>query len=68
MKHVSGKQLCKVLEKHGWHLERVSGSHRIYKKAGHGGSISIPVHGNKTLKSGTQKGIMREAGLTDDDL
>jgi predicted RNA binding protein YcfA (HicA-like mRNA interferase family) len=28
----------------------------------------VPVHGNRNLKPGTQRGIMRDAGLTDDDL
>jgi predicted RNA binding protein YcfA (HicA-like mRNA interferase family) len=28
----------------------------------------VPVHGNQDLKPGTQRGIMRDAGLTDDDL
>ena len=29
MKSISGKELCKVLEKHGWILLRVQGSHHI---------------------------------------
>jgi predicted RNA binding protein YcfA (HicA-like mRNA interferase family) len=28
----------------------------------------VPVHGNQNLKPGTQRAIMRDAGLTDDDL
>lgn len=28
----------------------------------------VPVYGNHDLKPGTQRGIMRDAGLTDDDL
>jgi predicted RNA binding protein YcfA (HicA-like mRNA interferase family) len=28
----------------------------------------VPVHGNQDLKPGTQRGIMRDAGMTDDNL
>jgi predicted RNA binding protein YcfA (HicA-like mRNA interferase family) len=61
--------MCKVLEGKGWVCKRSSGSHHIYEHSGHPGTtISVPVHGNKTLKSGTQHGVMKDAGLTDADL
>ena len=68
MKAVSGKDLCKALERKGWRRTRVSGSHHIYHKPGQAMGISVPVHGNQTLKAGIQRGIMRAAGLTDADL
>jgi len=27
MKDVSGKELCKILKKHGWELKNIKGSH-----------------------------------------
>jgi len=30
--------------------------------------LSIPVHGNKDLPIGTLKSILKDAGLTEDDL
>ena len=33
-----------------------------------GGRVTVPVHGNKDLKPGTQRSIMRDAALSDDDL
>jgi predicted RNA binding protein YcfA (HicA-like mRNA interferase family) len=68
MKRVSGKRMCRVLERRGWVLDRVKGSHHIYREPNHPFPVSVPVHGNKTLKPGTQRAIMRAAGLTDDDL
>ena len=68
MKPVSGKRMCRVLEKRGWALIRTKGSHHAYRQAGNPRTIVVPVHGNKTLKTGTQASIMRDAGLTDDDL
>jgi predicted RNA binding protein YcfA (HicA-like mRNA interferase family) len=50
MKQVSGKRFCKVLELHGWVLQRVKGSHHVYGKKGVESKISVPVHGNKPIK------------------
>jgi len=68
LKPVSGKRLRKLLEARGWVLARVKGSHHIFEKPGVTATVNVPVHGNKTLKPGTQKSIMNAAGLTDDDL
>ena len=68
MKSVSGKALCRILKRHGWQVDRVSGSHHIFIKPGQPGTIVVPVHGNRSLKTGTQHGIMRKAGLTEEDL
>lgn len=68
MKSYSGKAFCKVLEKHGWILIRVNGSHHVYRKKGNNFAISVPVHSNQDLKIGTLKSIMKQANLTEEDL
>jgi predicted RNA binding protein YcfA (HicA-like mRNA interferase family) len=68
MKSVSGKEFAKVLEQHGFSLMRVKGSHHIYGKAGSEVRISIPIHGNKSLKTGLLAHFMKVAGLTESDL
>jgi predicted RNA binding protein YcfA (HicA-like mRNA interferase family) len=68
LKPLSGKQMRKVVERHGWILDHIKGSHHIFRKPGVSGNINVPIHGNKTLKPKTQRNIMRQAGLTDDDL
>jgi predicted RNA binding protein YcfA (HicA-like mRNA interferase family) len=68
MKHVSGKRMCKVLEDAGWTFQRTRGSHHIYSHPNSPLIIAVPVHGNHDLKPGTQRDIMRDAGLTDDDI
>ncbi len=61
--------MCKALERKGWSCVRVKGSHHQYAHDDRPGVIvTVPVHGNKTLKAGTQRTIMRQARLTDDDL
>ncbi len=68
MKPVSGKAMCKALEERGWTLVRKAGSHFIYSRPGAPRPVPVPVHGNHNLKTGTQRSIMRQAGLTDADL
>jgi predicted RNA binding protein YcfA (HicA-like mRNA interferase family) len=42
MKSVSGKSLCKIVERYGWNLKRITGSHHIYVKEGMSVILSIP--------------------------
>ena len=44
MKSISGKALCKIVERQGWQLKRITGSHHIYGKEGVTVILSIPVH------------------------
>jgi len=39
-------EIHKLLKHHGWTLDRISGSHHIFKKEGCQ-PISIPVHGHR---------------------
>ncbi len=68
MKPVSGKELARVVERHGWQLLRIHGSHHIYGKAGSGVRLSIPIHGNKLLKVGLLRHLLKLAGLEESNL
>lgn len=68
MKSISGKDLCRVLEKKGWQLKKIRGSHHVYMAAGRKERISVPVHGNKDLKIGMLQSIMKIAGISEDEL
>ncbi len=68
MKAVSGKDLARVLERNGWLLLRIHGSHHIYGKAGVEARISIPIHKGAVLKRGLLNHLLRLAGLGDEDL
>ena len=63
MKPPSGRQLSKLLERSGWTLLRVNGSHHIYGKAGNEARLSVPIHGNKPLKLGLAKHLAKLAGI-----
>ena len=68
MKSISGKNFCKLLEKKGWALARINGSHHIYTIQGTVYRISVPVHKNKDLKTGLVKSLMKIAGINEDEL
>jgi predicted RNA binding protein YcfA (HicA-like mRNA interferase family) len=67
MKSLSGRDLARVIERRGWTLLRVSGSHHIYGKSGSVVRLSIPIHGNKPLKTGLLRHLAKLAELSDDD-
>ena len=63
MKALSGKDVCRLLEKNGWFLDHVSGSHHVYMHPNNPAILSVPVHAGKTLKTGMQHGILKTASL-----
>jgi predicted RNA binding protein YcfA (HicA-like mRNA interferase family) len=63
MKQLSGKEVGKLLEQHGWQLLRVHGSHHIYGKTGSVVRLSVPVHGNRPLKVGLLRHLMKMAEI-----
>jgi predicted RNA binding protein YcfA (HicA-like mRNA interferase family) len=67
MKSLSGREFARVIERRGWTLLRVSGSHHIYGKAGSAVRLSIPIHGNKPLKTGLLRRLAKLAEISDDD-
>jgi predicted RNA binding protein YcfA (HicA-like mRNA interferase family) len=68
MKLVSGKEFAKILERQGWILLRVQGSHHIYGKTGSDVRLSVPIHGNQALKIGLLRHLMKLAGMSESDL
>ena len=68
MKTISGKEFARELEKRGWELKRVKGSHHVYMKPDNPARISVPVHGNTALKIGLLKHLMKIAGIEADEL
>ena len=68
MKQVSGKDLARTVQKKGWSLARIHGSHHIFTMPGRRERLVIPIHGNRPLKIGLLRSLMRTAELTEDDL
>lgn len=68
MKSVSGRVFYRALERAGWTLVRVSGSHHINEQASRPWHLSVPVHGNKDLAPGLLRRLLKDAELSEGDL
>jgi predicted RNA binding protein YcfA (HicA-like mRNA interferase family) len=61
------QKLAKILEKKGFVLDRIRGSHHVYVHPGTKVTISLPVH-RKEIKKGILLDAMRQAGITREEL
>jgi predicted RNA binding protein YcfA (HicA-like mRNA interferase family) len=68
MTAISGREFARLVERRGWQLLRVTGSHHIYGKPGSVVRLSIPIHGNRPLKIGLLRHLAKLAALPDEDL
>jgi len=68
VKQVSGRELAQIIQRCGWTLARIQGSHHVFTMAGRRERIVIPIHGNQPLKKGLLRSLMKIAGLQEDDL
>jgi predicted RNA binding protein YcfA (HicA-like mRNA interferase family) len=64
MRPITGKELCRLLNEAGWALRRIKGSYHIFGRPGESRIITVPVHGNKTVKPGLAARIARDAGIS----
>ena len=68
MKQASGRELSRVVQQRGWRLARIHGSHHIFTMSGRRERLVIPIHGNRPLKAGLLRSLMKIAGLEERDL
>lgn len=62
---VNGRQVVRALERAGFVVERVTGSHHLLVHPGNTHrTVIVPVHAGRDLKPGTLRAIIRQAGLT----
>ncbi len=61
IKKMKSSELHRLVVQNGWELERVSGSHYIYKKGDR--TYPVPYHGSKEVGKGIEKKIKKEMEL-----
>lgn len=59
---MDSSSLKRMLEKDGWFLDRVKGSHHQFKHAEKAGVVTLP-HPRKDIPKGTANSILKQAGL-----
>lgn len=64
---LTGRQLIKLLAKHGFEVSRIRGSHHIMKHPD-GRATVVPVHRGETIGPGLLSRILKDTELTTQDL
>jgi predicted RNA binding protein YcfA (HicA-like mRNA interferase family) len=64
---VRGERIVQALEKSGFKLARVTGSHHIMRHPD-GRGTTIPVHKGRDVAKGTLRGILSDIGMTIEEL
>lgn len=62
--HLSGAEVVRALEKLGFSAVRQKGSHVVMRRGSSGGVVPL----RREIKVGTLSGLLKQAGLTVDDL
>lgn len=57
------RDVIKIIEKEGWYLVRMRGSHRQYKHPTKKGLVTIPGKLSDELAPGTLNSVFKQAGL-----
>jgi predicted RNA binding protein YcfA (HicA-like mRNA interferase family) len=58
----TGEEMVRFLPKQGFTVIRIRGAHHFMESGDR--RTSVPVHGHRTLKIGTLRGILRDIGMS----
>ena len=61
LRRLSGREVCRILEQHGFVLVRQRGSHMVMQARTAEGTITVPVPDHRELKTGTLLSIVRQS-------
>ncbi|MBO0840920.1 MAG: type II toxin-antitoxin system HicA family toxin [Sciscionella sp.] len=64
---VRGDRLVNALEKAGFTVVRITGSHHVLRHSD-GRGTTVPVHKGRDVAKGTVRGILADVGMTVDEL
>jgi predicted RNA binding protein YcfA (HicA-like mRNA interferase family) len=57
------REIIKLIEAEGWRLTRTTGSHRHYVHDSKPGVVTVPGKPSKDLPIGTERSILKQAGI-----
>lgn len=60
---LSGREACRILEQHEFHLVRQRGSHIVMQRRTDLGTVTVPIPDHPELKIGTLHWIIRQSGI-----
>jgi predicted RNA binding protein YcfA (HicA-like mRNA interferase family) len=59
---ISGQEMVRFLQRQRFRLVRIRGSHQYFERDGT--HTTVPVHGNRNLKIGTLRSILRDIEMS----
>ena len=65
---LTGKQVLAALQRGGWYVVDIEGSHHQLRHPDRPGRVTVTVHGAKTLHPKTLTSILKQANMTVDEL
>jgi predicted RNA binding protein YcfA (HicA-like mRNA interferase family) len=63
LRPLSGRQIRRILEQHGFQEIRQRGSHVVMQRRTDSGTITVPVPDHDTVAIGTLQSIIRQSGV-----
>ena len=64
---IRGERVVRALEKAGFTVARIAGSHHIMRHPD-GRGTTVPVHHGRDMAKGTLRGILSDTGMTVEEL
>ena len=61
---LSGREVYRILEKHGFTEVRRRGSHVVMQRRTDSGTVTVPIPNHPELKIGTLLSIIRQSGVS----
>lgn len=65
---LTGAELVRALQRLGWEVVVLRGSHVQLRHSERGGRVTVPVHAGKVLGPGLTQAILKEAGVDANEL
>ncbi len=59
----SGRDVCRILERHGFAAVRQRGSHVVMQKRVGTSTVTVPVPDHREIRTGTLLSIIRQSGV-----
>jgi predicted RNA binding protein YcfA (HicA-like mRNA interferase family) len=61
---LSGREVCRILQQHGFVEVRRRGSHIVMQRRTDAGNVTVPIPDHHELAIGTLLSIIRQSGVT----
>ncbi|HEO70099.1 MAG TPA: type II toxin-antitoxin system HicA family toxin [Candidatus Hydrogenedentes bacterium] len=62
LRRMSGEEVCRLLQRHGFTEVRRWGSHIVMQRCEDAGTTTVPVPNHADLRTGTLRSILRQSG------